>query len=93
MMLENPIILSDMIKDKDAQIVQLLSLQTYKAGDTENLIGFIGQFKWKDNTAGSCDGEIYNDDMHVYGYEWWENKEEGISCGLDVLVVDDWLKD
>ena len=35
----------------------------------------------------------YNDDMHVYGYEWWENKEEGISCGLDVLVVDDWLKD
>lgn len=90
LMLENPVKLKDMLKNKDVQVVQLFSLQTCKAKDgKEYLIGFCGQLEWKNNTAISLDGDTYNDDMHVYGYQWWKNEEHGIT-GLDILVGDDW---
>lgn len=92
--LDEPIPFNEFAKDQDIQIVQTHSTQTVCVGKEEPykkfIIGFWGQFEWKDGKVNPLDGDYYNDSMMVLGYEWFTNEEEGITKGLDILTGEDW---
>ena len=69
----------------DVELVSIIRLMT------EKKVGrFLGAFEWKDNEIESLDGDSYNTDMTVYGYEFFENPEAGVLNGLSILVGNDW---
>ncbi len=69
----------------DVELVSIIRLMTEK-----NVGRFLGAFEWKDNEIESLDGDSYNTDMTVYGYEFFENPEAGVLNGLSILVGNDW---
>ena len=69
----------------DVELVSIIRLMTEK-----NVGRFLGAFEWKDNEIKSLDGDSYNSDMTVYGYEFFENPEAGVLNGLSILVGNDW---
>lgn len=77
-------IFSDYFKDKDIAVVQLYSTDRI-GGD---IVGFCGQFKWKNNKIKSLDHDSYNSNMTIYGYSWFKDKNKN-NC-LDILVGEDW---
>ncbi len=83
-----PVKFKDEFANKPANVVQLHSIQTY--GDGKDICGFCGQCSWKNNVLTPLDGDSYSENMTVYGYNWWSNKEENIDKGLDILVGTDW---
>ena len=83
--LPSPVKFGEYFKGKNIDVVQLYSIQTY--GD--NICGFCGQCSWKNNEIRPLDGDSYSSEMTVYGYEWFQNKEEDIK-GLNILIGDDW---
>lgn len=89
-LLENPVKFCDMQAGNNIDMVQIHSTQTFGNPADLHIVGFAGQFSWKDNTIIPLDGDSYNPEMTVYGYEWFENKEKGINRGLDILVDSDW---
>ena len=69
----------------DVELVSIIRLMT------EKKVGrFLGAFEWKDNEIESLDGDSYNTDMTVYGYEFFENPEAGVLNGVSILVGNDW---
>ena len=81
--LDEPVKFNKFFVDKNIDTVLLHSIEICDDGD---ILGFCGACKWKNNTLTPIDHDTYYEDMLVYGYEWWENKEEGINVGLDILV-------
>ena len=77
-------IFSDYFKDKDIAVVQPHS--TDRIGN--DIVGFCGQFEWKNNEIKSLDHDSYNPNMTIYGYSWFKDKNKN-DC-LDILVGDDW---
>ncbi len=88
--LDVPTPFDQIMADQDIDIVQTHSIQTIETDGYTDIVGFCGQFTWKNNELTPLDGDTYNSKVLVYGYEWWENRENGIKCGLDILVGDDW---
>lgn len=92
--LDNPVPFNEFAKDQDIQLVQTHSTQIVQVGNEppykKFIIGFCGQFGWKDNKLNSLDGDSYSDSMMVLGYEWFTNEEKGITKGLDILTGEDW---
>lgn len=101
--LDEPIPFKKFAKDKDYPIVQVHLTQVIDIGTTDkkgfhfegyDIIGFAGAFEWKDNTLKSLDGDIYNEEMNVLGYNAFTVKENPLlfsgTKGLDILVGDDW---
>lgn len=72
-----PVKFSEAFKNQDATWVQVHQMDT----------GFVGTFCWKNNEIVSLDGDDYEEDMLIYGYQWFKNRG-GSSC-LDILV-DKW---
>ena len=85
---DKPMPFNKLMKDEDIDVVQLHSLQTYKDEGHEDIIGFVGAFEWKNNTLKPCDGDSYNPECLVYGYDWFKTKDN--KRGLDILVGEDW---
>jgi hypothetical protein len=92
--LDNPVPFNEFAKDQDIQLVQLHSTQIIQVGNEppykKFIIGFWGQFEWKNNKLNSLDGDSYSDSMMVLGHKWFTNEEEGITKGLDILTGEDW---
>lgn len=74
--------------NKDIDVVQVHSADIYDVDDHKDIIGFCGQFSWKNNELTSLDHDSYNKKTIVLGYSWWSKKD--IPVGLDILVGDDW---
>ena len=74
---------NEFFKDKDFDYVQLHSSQIF---DEHHIFGFAGVFNWKNNNLKSLDGDYYSDDMSLIGYNYFDNPEEGIYNGLEILV-------
>lgn len=85
---KNPAKFNEKFAGKDADVVQLHSIQTY--GDNKDICGFCGQCSWKNGVLTPLDGDTYSENMTVYGYKWWNDEKEGIKWGLDILVGTDW---
>lgn len=85
-LLDKPVKFNEFFKDKDIDCVQLHSTQIISYPSGKDIVGFCGQFSWKNNEIKSLDGDNYFPNMTVFGYEWFENKEEGIKEGIDILV-------
>ena len=51
------------------------------------ILGFCGQFKWEGKKLTSLDGDSYNEQMTVLGFNWFDY--DGEKC-LDILVDNDW---
>lgn len=64
--LDTPIPLKTLFKDKDIKLLQFHDITPI---DEDNIIGFCGQCTWKNNTLIPLDGDIYNENPLVYGYE------------------------
>ena len=101
--LDEPIPFKEFAKDKDYPIVQVHLTQVISIGTTDkngfhseryDIVGFAGAFEWKDNHLESLDGDVYNEEMDVLGYNEFTVKENvllfGGARGLDILVGDDW---
>lgn len=90
--LDKPVPFNELYNGQDIEMVQLHSIQTYEIdkNGTKDIVGFCGQCAWKNNEIISLDHDSYSASMTVYGYSWWENKDENIEHGLDILVGDDW---
>ena len=73
--------------DKDIPVVQLHSLEMFGSGQEKHIVGFCGQFEWKDREIISLDGDDYTKEMPVFGYEWFST-DDGL-C-LDILVGNEW---
>lgn len=78
----------EMFLNQDIPYVQVHSVQTYEVGSKSDIIGFCGSFTWMKNELDSLDGDSYNENMLVLGYQWFTD-ERGNKC-LDVLVGNDW---
>lgn len=87
--LNKPVPFDDLMKDKNFDVVQTHSTQIIEIDEnTKDIIGFCGQFSWKNNEIKPLDGDSYNPHMTVYGYDDWSN--ECSTNGLDILVGEDW---
>lgn len=73
----------------DIDLVQIHSTEVMNGCD--DIIGFVGQCRWVNNTLESIDGDTYTENMAVLGYEWFYSMSGEYSgeC-LDILVGDDW---
>lgn len=89
-LLDKPVKFNELFKDKDIDCVQVHSTQIISYSGGKDIVGFCGQFSWKDNKIKSLDGDNYSPHMTVFGYTWFENKEEGIKIGVDILIGNDW---
>lgn len=85
--LEKPAPFKRLLENQNFDYVALHSLQTWGEGD--NIIGYVGEFEWKDNKVISLDGDSYYDDFLVYGYLNHIHTDTN-EIGLEVLVGDDW---
>ena len=77
--LDTPVPFAEWAKDKDWPTVQVHDTTLYKWEDGTDILGFVGAFEWKDNALAPLDGDTYNPDMPVIGYEEDEDT-------LDILV-------
>ena len=85
-MLTEPVKWCDFAKNKDYDHVSVHAyLQTTPF--TNSTILFVGAFEWHNNNLESLDGDIYNNDMLVYGYEEWN---DNVTKGIHIIVGDDW---
>lgn len=89
-LLDKHVKFNEFFKDKDIDCVQVHSTQIISYPGGKDIVGFCGQFSWKNNEIKSLDGDNYSPHMTVFGYEWFENEEEGIQKGIDILVGNDW---
>ena len=84
-LLPSPMPFKELFEDQTSDCIQLHDM--HFCGD-DDIVGFCGQCKWENNQLTPLDGDTYYDDMLVYGYSWFENKEENVLSGLDILVSD-----
>ena len=47
------------------------------------ILGYVGEFEWKNNTINPLDGDAYTHDTIIWGYDEWTIN--GIKC-LDILA-------
>ena len=71
-------------KDDNYHIVQIYDLSLIS--DADDIVGFAGQFRWENNKITSLDGDSYNPDMTIWGYEIFRD-DDGNTC-LTVLSND-----
>ena len=86
--LDNPVPFNVLCKNKNYDLVQVYSVSIDEDKDNYDLIGFCGQFSWKENQLTALDYDSYNEDMLILGYEKGFD-QDGDIC-LDVLVGNDW---
>ncbi len=84
----DPIPFNEMFKDFDIERVQLHSTQIFETCGIKYIVGFCGVFNWKDQKLTSLDGDSYEENMLVLGYEWFKD-DDGKEC-IDILVGTDW---
>ena len=77
--LDTPVPFAEWAKGKNYPTVQVHDTTVYKLGDGADIYGFVGVFEWRNNAIASLDGDTYNPDMPVIGYEEFED-------GVDILV-------
>ena len=82
-LLDEPVPFDEFAKDKNIDCVQPHTIISFK---DKTFITWAGSFGWKNNELNSLDGDYYNKSMKVFGYEWFENEEMNIECGLDIIV-------
>ena len=86
-LLEKPEPFNKFFTDKNYPIVQVHSTQIFETSGKKDIVGFYGQFEWKDNKITSLDGDSYSETMLVFGYEEFDCEED---IGIDILVGNDW---
>ena len=78
----------------DIDLVQVHSTSVMELSNGEcDIVGFAGQFRWRNNRLIPLDGDTYNEDMTVLGYDWfYPVADTHLLSGecLDILVGDDW---
>lgn len=88
--LEQPVKFNEFFKNKNLDCVQIHSSQIYQHENKNYIVGFCGAFSWINNILQPLDGDSYNVEMTIYGYEYFTNHEENVHSGVEVLVADDW---
>lgn len=78
-LLDSPVPFSKWAKNKNYPTVQVHDTTVFEWDDGDDILGFVGAFKWEDNQLTSLDGDTYNPDMPVIGYEEFDG-------GVDILV-------
>lgn len=78
-LLDTPVPFSEWAKDKNYPTVQVHDTTVYRLDGGTDIVGFAGAFAWEDNQLTSLDGDTYNPNMPVIGYEEDEDT-------LDILV-------
>lgn len=86
--LGTPVKFSELFKDEDFDIVQTNCIIVVHLKDYTDVVGFCGQFCWKNNEIESIDHDSYNKDMFIYGYERFTT--DNGKKAIEVLVGDDW---
>ena len=81
--LDEPTEFCELFKDQNYDVVQVHD--TTPITGLGSIIGFAGQFEWKNNKLTPLDGDSYTSHMIVIGYN--EFSHEGLKC-LDVLSED-----
>lgn len=84
-LLENAEPFNTLFADQHIALVQVHSTQII---DDNYIVGFCGQFAWKDNILTPLDGDTYNPKMDVWGYDWFDDGHLG-KC-LEVLAGNNW---
>lgn len=79
---ERPIAFNELFRDTDYDVVQVHDMMPL-----DDPVGFVGVFKWKSNALTPLDGDTYNANMPVWGFNVFINKDMQ-EC-LDVLS-DNW---
>ena len=70
--------------DDNYHIVQVYDLSIIPSAD--DIVGFAGQFRWENKKITSLDGDSYNPDMTIWGYEIFRD-DDGNLC-ITVLTCD-----
>ena len=78
-LLDTPVPFAEWAKEKYYDEVQGHDTTLYEFDYGTDIVGFVGAFEWKDNALTPLDGDTYNPDMPVIGYEEDED-------ALDILV-------
>lgn len=78
---EVPVAFNEYFKDKDYNLVQV-----HDISDCTDPVGYVGDFEWKSNVLKPLDGDTYNEDMTIWGFNVFINKD--IQECLDVLSTD-----
>lgn len=77
--LDTPVPFAEWAKGKNYPTVQVHDTTVYKWDGGADIYGFVGVFERRNNLLASLDGDTYNPDMPVIGYEEFED-------GVDILV-------
>ena len=80
--LDTPVPFAEWAKGKNYDEVAVHDTTIYEFEWGADIVGFAGSFEWKDNVLTSLDGDTYNPDMPVIGYE----ECEGYEGEVDILV-------
>ena len=81
---DEPVDFAEWAKDKDYEVVQLRSIQTYENNGKKHILGFCGLYRWVNNEITSLDGDYYDEHMKVYGFEKFLH--DGKEC-VEILVL------
>lgn len=98
--IEEGISLTDFLEEKlledqrEGLLIQVHSIEPLrdKKGNVNGITGFAGQCEVRNGEIVSLDGDTYNPEMTVYGYNWftYSSPDMGSGRGLDILVGSDW---
>ena len=86
-LLEKPEPFNKHFAGKSYPIVQVHSTEIFEVSSgKKDIVGFYGQFEWKNNKITPLDGDSYSETMLVLGYEEFDCDE---GKGIDILVGND----
>lgn len=86
--LEEQKVFNELFKDRNYDLVQIYDMHPIHPLNmfSNDIVGFCGVFKWKDNDITPLDGDSYMDDMDVFGYKEFTTKDN--EKALDILVCE-----
>ena len=77
------------IKDKGE--VKLIQVHDITPIEKIDFCGFCGVFAWNGSKIESLDGDCYNEDMEILGFDTFDTTLEGKEIkAYDILVGSDW---
>lgn len=74
--------------NENFDVVQVHDVAPIEIDGKIGVCGFAGQFSWIDGVLKPLDGDCYNKETLVLGYDKFET-EDGKHC-IDIMVAEDW---
>lgn len=87
LILDNPQSFDVLFQNQNFNSVHVHDTTIIESQTYSDIIGYCGEFSWENNILQSLDGDTYNKNMTILGYNKYTI---GTKTGLEILVGNDW---